>query len=80
MVIVAIVVTMLLMGMVAWLYQARKTKRLEQLSSEQAAVVGPENFGIAGIVEESHMEGDVRVIDKMQVTSVSIVGNPRSMR
>jgi hypothetical protein len=65
--------------MVAWLFQVRKTRRLEQLSSDQPAVVGSENFGIAGVVQESHMEGKVRVIDKLDLHSVSI-GNPRVMR
>lgn len=33
-------------------------------------------FGPAGIIEESHMEGDIRVIDKFRLTSVGLTFAP----
>lgn len=32
-------------------------------------------FELDGVILESHMEGDIKVIDKIEVTGVSLVGH-----
>jgi len=42
----------------------------------RTATLAPLKAGIGGVVEESHMEGDVRVIDKVRLMEVSVVADP----
>lgn len=42
--------------------------------------IGKMEFSIGGIVSESHMDGDIRIIDKFELTQVSIIPSHQSMR
>ena len=55
---------------------AFKDKDLIAAGVTLAATPAPLEAGIGGVVEESHMEGDVRVIDKVRLMEVSVVADP----